>query len=345
MAQLFEVIFDDLRSSKKNVNRLLGLGILFALIGHIYGIEPYFHFKAQKLKLSELNKIVRALPETLDNIQNQVTNYTDHLRDVKELIWDALLSGPSSDSLQIGEITLTIKNKIIDDAYQDAVGLYVKKWFPNLIDNFKMPISQLENFENVTGDAENFRKAIDKANDAIKNFKTGLKDLEEKDPDIWKDYADEKKWKEATRKLQELVEKSFGAVKKEIPGLQKITEENIAIVENDIGKLRDSIDALISQFGPVPVSLKDFIVLFPFFMVALLVMITAALHKSGYLYLAFWHEFSKENTTRDRGEFQQFADCWYLPPHKSISAHVADCFAGDRFRNVYQGQFTHNYKC
>jgi hypothetical protein len=318
MSQLFDVIFTDLRSSKKSVNRLLTLGILFFLVGHFYVVEPYFHFKAQKLDLLELSKIVKTLPEILNNIQNQVDKYTVHLKDVKAQILNALWSRQPSDTLQIGKITLPIKNK----NFQEAVGLYVEKWFPNLIEKFKMPISQLEDFGTVTGDAGNFRKAIDKAKEAAENFQTGLKKLEEEDPDIWKDYTDEKRWEEATRKLQNLVEDSFGAVKKEIPGLQvmihKITEENLAKVEKDIGELRDRINDLISQFGPVPVSLKDFIVLFPLFLTALLVMITTTLHKSCRLYIAFWREFVKDNKKIDRDAFQQFADCWYLPTYTSF---------------------------
>ena len=48
MATLFDVILNDLQSNKKNVNRLLSLGILFALIGHFYVIEPYFQYKKQE---------------------------------------------------------------------------------------------------------------------------------------------------------------------------------------------------------------------------------------------------------------------------------------------------------
>jgi hypothetical protein len=72
MAQLFDVIFTDLRSSKKSVNRLLSLGVLFALVGHFYVVEPYFHFKVQELELLELSKNVKDLRESLSNWQTGV---------------------------------------------------------------------------------------------------------------------------------------------------------------------------------------------------------------------------------------------------------------------------------
>jgi hypothetical protein len=236
------------------------------------------------------------------------------LQKVKDQIWDAFWSGPISDTLQIGEISLSIKNK----SSHEAVGLYVENWFPNLMNKFKEPVSQLKNFEAVTDNSEIFREAISKADEAVKNFQTGLKKLEEKDHDIWRDYTDEKRWAEATFKLQELLTKSFDPVNKEIPNLQKKTAEKLKKIQKDKDELEPRIKSIVSQLGPVPVILTDFIVLFPLFIVALMVMITAALHKSSYLYISFWQEFSRENKTMDRRAFQQFADCWYLPPNTSF---------------------------
>ena len=44
MTQFFDIIFEDLRSSKRSVNRLLSIGILFALLGHFFVVEPYFQY-------------------------------------------------------------------------------------------------------------------------------------------------------------------------------------------------------------------------------------------------------------------------------------------------------------
>jgi hypothetical protein len=317
MAQLFDVIFDDLRSSKKSVNRLLSIGILFALIGHFYIVEPYFQYKAQEHIWLEMREKIKEVSESLFKIQQQVKDYPDHMQKVKDQIWDVLLSGPASDALQIGEITLPIKKKNIDDAFKGAVGLYVKNWFPNLIEQFKKPIMELKNLAAVTDASEILSKVPIMADEAAKNFQTGLEALEAEDPDIWKDYSGPRA-AAATQLLQGIVEDSFGPIQKEIPSLHQIARKSLKKVEKNIGQLEPRINSLVSQLGPVPVSLKDFIVLFPFFMVALLVMITAALHKSGYLYLAFWREYSRQNTTKDREAFQLFADCWYLPTKKSI---------------------------
>jgi hypothetical protein len=65
MAQLLDVLFADLRSSKKSVNRLLSLGVLFALFGHFYIVEPYFQYKEQERKLSIQRQEVESVSQGL----------------------------------------------------------------------------------------------------------------------------------------------------------------------------------------------------------------------------------------------------------------------------------------
>jgi hypothetical protein len=48
MEQWLEVIFTDFRTSKKNVNRLVSVGILFVLVGHFYVVERYFQYRTQE---------------------------------------------------------------------------------------------------------------------------------------------------------------------------------------------------------------------------------------------------------------------------------------------------------
>ncbi|MFO0795712.1 MAG: hypothetical protein U0586_16805 [Candidatus Brocadiaceae bacterium] len=92
MPQLYDVLFDDLRSSKKSVNRLLSAGLLFALIAHFYVVEPYFEYRKEepslKIKLDEKKKQYDQLLEQSERItnlsQNIRTNQTDFEKRIKE---------------------------------------------------------------------------------------------------------------------------------------------------------------------------------------------------------------------------------------------------------------------
>lgn len=92
MPQLYDVLFDDLRSSKNSVNRLLGAGLLFALIAHFYVVEPYFEYRKEepslKIKLDEKKKQCDQLLEQSVRItnlsQNIRTNQTNIEKEIKE---------------------------------------------------------------------------------------------------------------------------------------------------------------------------------------------------------------------------------------------------------------------
>jgi hypothetical protein len=47
MAELFDILLAELRSAKGSVNRIAGIGALFALLSHFYVMEPYFHYKCK----------------------------------------------------------------------------------------------------------------------------------------------------------------------------------------------------------------------------------------------------------------------------------------------------------
>jgi hypothetical protein len=344
MAQLFDVLFSDLRSSKRSLNRLLTLGILFILIGHFYVVEPYFPYKAQERNIHDEKKLLKqqeqellgrlenikgvsqGVEKTLTDIQKQIDAYPTHLGEMRPKIDGALQSGSSSAPLQFGEISLQPPIK----TPEEGVRKYIEAWFINLIEKINNGIEAEVSKLNSGQKRIIVSSLLDEADKAANAFKNGLEDLKRKNPYIFIKYEGEGDM--ATFQLQKVVVDSFDPVKKEVFSLLKITEDNLNIIKGELNtiqslkdnlrkqreKLESSLDSLQSPLGPVPVGLKDFIVLFPFFIVALLVMITAAIHKSGYLYLAFWREYSRQNTTKDREAFQLFADCWYLPTKKSI---------------------------
>jgi len=70
MKQLFEIIFTDFRSSKKNVNRLLSVGILFAIVGHFYVVEPYFQYKIQENNATKALDVNKKEVKTMEGMKN-----------------------------------------------------------------------------------------------------------------------------------------------------------------------------------------------------------------------------------------------------------------------------------
>lgn len=344
MEQLFDVIFTDLRSSIKHMNRLLNLGILFILVGHFYVVEPYFPYKAQERMLDDeekplkqqeqelldqldnLKSVSQGVEKNLTDIQQQIDVYPAHLGEMKLKIDSALKSGPSSAPLQFGEISLQPPLNTPGEGVRN----YIEAWFSNLIEKIKNGIEAEVSKLNGGQKRIIVSNLLDEADKAANTFKNSLEELKRKNPYIFIKYEGEGEM--ATFQLQKVVVDSFDPVKKEVFSLLKITADNLNVIneeldtiqsrKDDLGKQREklesSLDSLQSPLGPIPVGLTEFIILFPLCILLLFAAVSAALHRSGRLYISFWRKFVQDNRAGDRGVFQQFADCWYLPPYSSF---------------------------
>jgi predicted nuclease with TOPRIM domain len=116
VSQLLDVLFDDLRSCKNKVNRLLGAGILFALIAHFYVIEPYFEYKEQEPKLKKsleekkfqfdqltgqserMINLGQNIRTSQANIENKIKSFPQHLREILSDLWNVFHSDSSSNT-------------------------------------------------------------------------------------------------------------------------------------------------------------------------------------------------------------------------------------------------------
>jgi hypothetical protein len=125
MEQLSKVIQADLRSSKNRSNRLLGVGIVFAMLAHFYVVEPYFAYKAQERsaartlasaekKLKELSEQVAGIEQVnkqadsaLNEMLARIERYPDHLRQMLPRIDEALLTREASENMQRREAPAT----------------------------------------------------------------------------------------------------------------------------------------------------------------------------------------------------------------------------------------------
>ncbi|CAG0942801.1 hypothetical protein BROC_02009 [Candidatus Brocadiaceae bacterium] len=116
MPQLFDVLFDDLRSCKNKVNRLLGAGLLFALIAHFYVVEPYFEYKEQEPRLKKsldekkiqfdqlsgqaerIANLSQNIKANQANIENKIKDFPQHLRGILSDLWNVFHSESSSNT-------------------------------------------------------------------------------------------------------------------------------------------------------------------------------------------------------------------------------------------------------
>jgi hypothetical protein len=316
MTQFFEIIFGDLRSSKKSVNRLLSIGILFALLGHFFVVEPYFPFKAQEHKQTKLRDnviaIKKSILDTLDTVEFQIETYPAHLGQVRQKVYDAIWLEPSSEPLPVGRITIPA-----DTEFKDGMRYYVENWFSNLLDELNNGIViKVSERQNGNEELETFNNEIE-AKKAMERFKAGLDRLETDNPEILTNYEGNK-GDEATALLQRNLETAYAPLKFNVSGLLKRTEDRLTEINEGINELETRIGSLESPLGPIPVGLTDFVTLFPLVIVTLVVMVTVALHKSCRLFMAFRREGAKDDTPVDSETFHQLADCWYFPPYPSI---------------------------
>lgn len=353
MAQLFDVIFSDLRSSKRNLNRLLSAGIIFALVGHFYVVEPYFEYKAQERKakrtletgrenleglsnrLKRIAGVQRNAENGLSRIRNRIRDYPDHLRQKLGEI-DRAVSAPPSLSRQqsarsrVGEFVLPAQVR----TFEEGVRWYMETWFTDLLADLRrsvvMPVLQLLEVPLSSGKSDLERTA----ERVLTNFRAYLDRVDREKPDFWRSYEGGKV--EVAAELERLLENSFRPLEGEVTGLLqgtedalreqgrvvKAAEEELKGTQERRNELESRLNSLESPLGRIPLGLTDLIVLFPLLVLVFVVTFTVALKKTAHLYAALWREFVAGQQNPDSTKFRQFTDCWFLPPYTSRAQPV-----------------------
>ncbi|RJX35137.1 MAG: hypothetical protein C4531_02735 [Desulfurivibrio sp.] len=103
-----DAVLSDYRSSIREINRLLVVGLLFALATHVYVIEPYFQLKGREQSLQnslpameqsikalsgqaeKINQVKQAAGSALEQIRRELNLFPDELRDALPALRDAL---------------------------------------------------------------------------------------------------------------------------------------------------------------------------------------------------------------------------------------------------------------
>jgi len=347
MDDLFKVIMNDVRASKNRVNRLLGVGIIFVLLGHFYVVEPYFAYKVQEgkvrqalidteenlTKLSDqvdrMKKVSTKAHATLTELRQRINSYPDHLRDT---LWEIDRAVRTSTTTQPFQQTAPVQVNGIPlpsqiKTFEAGVRWYIEQWFERLItdlqDGVVKPILELEHGR----EAEEGLRLRSMAREPLERLRTYLGTI---DPDFWRSYATGKV--PVARELQEVVEEFFGPLEGEVTDLLNKTaqrlEEEKKTAETMRGeldqtrekqqKLESRIASLESPLGRIPLSLPDLIVLFPLLVAVIVVMVVLAFKKSGELCLSLWEPFTHEQGEGKLDAFQHYTDCWFLPPYGNV---------------------------
>lgn len=347
MEELFKLILSDVRASKNRMNRLLGVGIIFVLLGHFYVVEPYFAYKAQEGKVrqtlidteknltklsGQVDRMKKASTQahaTLAELRQRISNYPDHLRDTLREIDRAVRTSTStqpfqqSSPAQVNGIVLPSQIK----TFEAGVRWYIERWFERFItdmqDGVVKPILDLEHGR----EAEEGLRLRGMDREPMEKLRTYLGTI---DPDFWRSYATGKV--PVARELQKVVEESFGPIEVEVTNLLNKTAQRLEEEKKTAEAMRGELDqtrekqqklegriaSLESPLGRIPLSLPDLIVLFPLLVAVIVVMVVLTLKKSVALCLSLWTLLAHEQGEGGLDAFQHYTDCWFLPPYRNV---------------------------
>ena len=359
MASFFDVVFADLRTSRKQVNRLVGTGLVFALVGHFYVVEPYFEYKrldrvtAQRIadgerlvadlagRLNQLKTASGRSHAALEAIQADIRAFPDHLAGTIPRIERALRGGPSFEDPSSSPIQAQTNAPAVagglrlppDISTVDAgVRWYVRDWFGRLLsrleDEVIAPLASGQERSRVGGveadaavGSPELSRIAATASEEIRQY------TEHAPPDFWRSYWGGKV--PVAQGLEQVVERSFGAVVQVVSRRVADTERLIQAQDQDVTSQRAALavsqtsqkelmvrlSSLESPFGKIPVGLTDLIKLFPLLVAGTVVMVMGVIGKSRQLFVALEREAGRAGQGATPEGLAALVDCWYLPPY------------------------------
>jgi hypothetical protein len=351
MPKLADVLFDDLRSSKNNINRILSAGLLFAFIAHFYVVEPYFDYKKEEKTITKkLNKdegdyeVLSKQSQNIINLNQQIfvllekfKQETDNLPFTLNEITKNIKRAPSSTSSKFrygaAELMLAEDDELYllgITTFKEAVDFRIKEWFldlnKKLKDELVTPVEDLKITINGVEDID-LKMVIDRAVTDIEVCLNGL------GSDFWTGLKDLRSETKAELKLQNVVENSIKLVDRTVLKLVEQTNDGMKTVDLNKSKKMEELQKLIirkdklatrynslqSPLGRIPADLNDIIKLFPLILVGLLITITLTLRKINSLRISFCRELKKDRRkSSDDASLHRLVHCWFLPPYKSI---------------------------
>lgn len=247
MPQLFDILFNDFRSARGKVNRILGAGLLFALIAHFYVVEPYFEYKRQETRLKEIlfekRKQINLLSERSErmvnlsenikrnqkNIEDEVKHFPQHLRgrlsDIRKLFHPESSSNSSEQVTHIQQSAVIqqsgdireLKYKKIGDVslpsdittFNDGVDWYIKTWFDDLLEDIKKRIEEPIKQTDIKSGMVGDIELLNITQQGTKDIQGYIDGVIKENPDFWKTYSGTGGKVDVAQGLQSEVKKSF----------------------------------------------------------------------------------------------------------------------------------------
>ncbi|MBU1669193.1 hypothetical protein KKC13_12305 [bacterium] len=355
MTKLQNMFLNDLVGLKNGFSRLLGLGILFIIIGHFFIVEPYFSYKKEQKLLSaglskskddleivkkhflEIKKVDSQIESVLKEVKRDIQKFPKDLRQdltkiKKETTSSALAEEESLSSsfrVQTGQYD-TVKLLPRDiQTFEKGVHWYTKQQFTKMVNRLQNEIiTPLINLDMLS--EENQKEKLEQlTKKAIDDIFMYINRLESENPNFWRTFDDKM---HIADELDRVVTDSFNPINNEISkSLKKINEvtesrrEKLVVLEEDMQKteemkksLENRLNTLQSPIGKIPVGLIDFIKIFPLLILVLMVMIVLHLSKSRYMYEILQKDMPKMDIGEDKTIFNHIINCWYLPPYSNI---------------------------
>ncbi len=339
MKDLFEILKNDLLDTKKKLNKTIFIGLIFAIFGYLYVIEPYFLYKKQEIilnkqvsekkleienltqKLKKLELTKKGINNSLYKIKRDINSFPDQLRWVLKEIRKSLNSQSSNFTMQqsapVSKIQLppNIKN------FEDAVQWYIENWFGKLINDLQKEV--IKPALKISTENQKDKKELEKlSQEAIQKVKSYIKSV---DPNFWRNYEFGKV--PVARGLEKTVLKAIKPIEIKIKEIsknlnikineQKTTignlEQKIKEIDEQKAILKKRLNSIESPIGKLPINLTDFIKTFPILLAIFIGMLY--FYYSKMIKLSDYLKDIGEKANIEKEEINYFTEFWLIKKH------------------------------
>lgn len=288
MEQTLDLLLGDLRSGKKELNRLFFVGLFFALATHFYVVEPYFFFKLQEASLadqkisiqlsletilsqeSELRKTQKKITKGLNKIRERINSLPKHLRDslpdirhsLQENINDRQENRTDMQQQAVNfdddqDDTTQFSFIIIPEhitEFSPAVHWYIDDWFKKLLFDLDQtvvsPLMALAQQEKIAG-AEQLDKL---AREAVQKIQKKISDIK---PDFWRTYSGRGGKQEVARDVQQTIKWAFNPLETEVEQILEQTKKLRLQQSNQLKELETELAAAGKNISELSDQLKS----------------------------------------------------------------------------------------
>lgn len=272
-----DIILHDYRSSIKEINRLLLVGLFFALASHFYVIEPYFQLKIKEQSLqnslptmeqsinvlsqeaTKINEAKQSATSALQEIREDLLQFPDQLRGALPYIQSALelrdspLPGQSAaqapDLRQYGQFApqqymqqalpvSTITLPAEITSFEAAVNWYVNNWFAKLLAELEKRVVKPVTDLDSAGITNEAKDLHEICKNAVDTVKNHINNI---DPDFWHSYGGRGGKVDVAGSIRDNIESAFAPLENRVYELLEATNRQRRNQEEKLVMLNKTI--------------------------------------------------------------------------------------------------------